>query len=372
MDDIGSRNEHDQRSSVHAVQVLEPVAEASPKRRQIRRESVARPALKPPMGILAATVFGMVAAVMYTAANIALRQCVDVDPFLVSAVKAAPTVIVLGPFLAWMLVRRETIATSYKMVPRFIAASLLGQFVGNAAFQISLGVIGLAASVPITLGVLIIGGAILGRVILHEPVRLRTILAMITLIAAVIVLSLPDATVKPAQSTSTLPIWVGALCAAASGAAYALFGVVMRQTLTGGLSAPATMFISGMVGTIALWSVTLLRIGVGPLEMITFDQWAVMAAAGAFNFSAFVALSVALKSLPVVAVNLINASQVAMAAVAGVVLFAEPVTGPLIAGILLTFVGLLILANRRKPSRDGSPAVPSENPRLGTIEQQRS
>ncbi len=211
MDDIGTRNEDDPRSSDHAVQVLEPVAEASPVRRKNRLESGPLPALKPPMGILAATVFGMVAAVMYTAANIALRQCVDVDPFLVSAVKAAPTVIVLGPFLAWMLVRRETIATSYKMVPRFIAASLLGQFVGNAAFQVSLGVIGLAASVPITLGVLIIGGAILGRVILHEPVRLRTILAMITLIAAVIVLSLPDATVKPAQSTSTLPIWVGAL-----------------------------------------------------------------------------------------------------------------------------------------------------------------
>ena len=103
-----------------------------------------------------------------------------------------------------------------------------------------------------------------------------------------------------------------------------------------------------MVGTIALWSTTLLRIGVGPLETITIEQWGVMAAAGAFNFSAFVALAVALKSLPVVAVNLINASQVALAAVAGVLLFAEPVTGPLIAGIMLTFVGLIMLAKRRR------------------------
>ncbi len=348
MNDIGFHDNRDLRSGDHVVQLLEPIAEASPQRRKKLLGPKQPRALKPPMGIVAASVFGMAAAVLYTVANIALRQCVDVDPFLVSAVKAAPTVIVLGPFLVWMLARGETIATSTKMVPRFIVASLLGQFVGNAAFQIALGVIGLAASVPITLGVLIIGGAVLGRVILHEPVRLRTILAMVTLIAAVIILSLPGATVKPAQSTSTLPIWVGALCAAASGAAYALFGVVMRQTLTGGLSAPATMFISGIVGTIALWSATLLRIGVGPLEMITVDQWGVMAAAGAFNFSAFVALSVALKSLPVVAVNLINATQVAMAAVAGVLLFAEPVTGPLIAGILLTFVGLLILARRRK------------------------
>ena len=73
-----------------------------------------------------------------------------------------------------------------------------------------------------------------------------------------------------------------------------------------------------------------------------------MFAAAAFNFTAFVALAFALKSLPVVAVNLINASQVAMAAVAGVMLFAEPATAPLIIGIMLTFAGLMILASRRK------------------------
>jgi drug/metabolite transporter (DMT)-like permease len=41
---------------------------------------------------------------------------------------------------------------------------------------------------------------------------------------------------------------------------------------------------------------------------------------------------------------------VAMAAVAGVLLFSEPVTWPLSLGILLTFAGLLVLANRRSQS----------------------
>lgn len=348
MDEIGSRDDHDPRRSDHELQTLEPTAEPSRRRAGERSSTPERQrALKPPMGIVAGSICGMLAAILYTAANIALRQCVGVDPFLVSAVKAAPTVLVLGPFLVWMLARGETIATSSRMVPRFVVASLLGQFVGNGAFQVALGVIGLAASVPITLGVLIIGGAVLGRLILQEPVRLRTITAMVTLIAAVVVLSLPGATARPSESISTLPVWLGAGCAAASGAAYALFGVVMRQALTGGLSAPATMFISGMVGTIALWSTTLLRLGIGPLETITVEQWSVMAAAGALNFSAFASLAVALKSLPVVAVNLINASQVALAAVAGVLLFAEPATAPLVIGIVLTFVGLMILAKRR-------------------------
>lgn len=308
--------------------------------------------LRPPVGIVAASAFGLFAAVGYTAANIALRQSVAVDPFLVSAVKAAPTVMLLGPVLIWMWLTNRTIATSTKMIPRFAAAALLAQVVGNGAFQIALGVIGLAASVPITLGTLIIGGAILGRMMLGEPVRIRTIIAMMTLILAVVVLSLPGATAKPIASSISLPIWAGALMAVASGAAYSLFGVMLRQTLTGGLSPPATMFVSGVVGAIVLWTITVSRIGASGIESITADQWSVMATAGICNFTAFVSLSIALKALPVVAVNLLNASQVAMAAVAGVLLFAEPVTWPLLIGIALTFAGLGILANRRKSSAD--------------------
>ncbi len=306
--------------------------------------------LKPPVGIVAAFSFGLFSAVGYSAANIALRQSVGVDPFLVSAVKAAPTVIVLGPVLIWMVLTSRTIATSTKMIPRFAATALLAQIVGNGAFQIALGVIGLAAAVPITLGTLIVGGALLGRIMLGEPVRLRTIIAMVTLIAAVVVLSLPHDGPRFISSTSDLPIWAGALTAAASGAAYALFGVMLRQALTGGLSPPATMFISGVVGTAALWSIAICRVGSDGIAAISADQWGVMATAGMCNFTAFVALSVALKALPVVAVNLLNASQVAMAAIAGVVLFAEPVTWPLLTGIGLTFVGLGVLANRKKKS----------------------
>ncbi len=307
--------------------------------------------LKPPLGIVAGSICGIVAAVFYTLANIALRQCVGIDPFLVSAVKSAPTIVVLGPLLGWMAFSGQTIATSLKMAPRFIVASFFGQLIGNGAFQIALGVIGLAASVPITLGVLIIGGAILGRVFLREPVGRRTVAAISLLIAAVVILSLPGATAAPAQSATSLPIWVGALCAASSGVAFAFFGVAMRQALTGGMSAPATMFTSGVVGTIVLWSITFARLGAEQIAAVAGPQWAVMIAAGAFNLTAFAALSFSLRALPVVAVNLINASQVAMAAVAGVIIFAEPITAPLVIGIGLTITGLTILVSRRYPAR---------------------
>lgn len=357
----GSSRSHDSADD-RATSTAEPGLNSEPSLAVQKLHDEPAPAreLRPPVGGLFAVLLGLSAAVLYTMANIALRHCIAVDPFLVSAVKAAPTVIVLGPFLLWMLSRGEALVTSYRLIPRFVVVSIIGQFVGNAAFQIALGTIGLAASVPITLGVLIVGGAILGRILLAEPVRLPTLVAMLMIIVAVIILSHPSASETPDASATTHPVWVGALCAAASGAAYALFGAVMRQAMTGGVSAPVTMFISGLVGTISLWSVTLAGSGLESISAVESSQWSMMAAAGVLNFSAFVALSVSLKALPVVAVNLINASQVAMAAVAGVILFSEPVTWPLALGISLTFAGLLVLANRRSQSSGTRPTLQQE------------
>ena len=189
MDDLGNRNEGPagdgplDPSCSEAVLLLEPVASGLDRgavERDVLANSVqkrdSKPVreLRPPMGMAAGAIFGLASAVLYTMANIGLRHCVGIDPFLVSAVKAGPTVLILGPFLAWMFARGETVATSRRMIPRFMAAALVGQFVGNAAFQVSLGMIGLAVAVPITLGMMIVGAAVLGRVMLHEPVKLRT------------------------------------------------------------------------------------------------------------------------------------------------------------------------------------------------------
>ena len=318
--------------------------------------------------------FGLASAVLYTAANVKLRESVGIDPFLVAAVKAVPTVVCLAPIVLGFLWAGKPLGRSYAMVPRFAAVALIGQFVGNAAFQVALEHIALAVAVPITLGTLIIGGGVLGRRILGEPVAGRKVIAMIVLIAAVgaLALSKNETTAttrsstnanpaRPATSVSNSPTvrtvdgaswfasskkmpWLGSCCAMASGLAYSLFGVVMRQTLKDGLSMPATMFLSGLVGMIALWSFSFFWVGTEAIGDITSDQWRTMAWAGMFNFAAFVALSAALRFLPVVAVNMINASQVAMATAAGVWLFDEA-TGPLVwTGIWLTILGLLILA----------------------------
>ena len=301
--------------------------------------------LRPPVSILTAAICGLIAAFFYTAANVSLRKSVGLDPTLVSAVKAAPTVLLLGPLLLWLRTTGHRIATSTKIIPQLALAALIAQLIGNVGFQISLGIIGLAATVPITLGVLIIGGAFFGNRILKEPVGPRIIVSMVLLIIAVVVLTMPGSSVVPGNET---PLWVGGVAAVISGLAYAFFGVMTRKALTSGLSQPLTMFICGVVGTVTLWPIAFFSVGVSQLATIQLTDWLIMSSAGIFNFSAFVSLTISLKALPVVAVNLLNATQVAMAAVAGVILFSEPVTLHLVTGIGLTIFGLAILAGRKR------------------------
>ena len=67
------------------------------------------------------------------------------------------------------------------------------------------------------------------------------------------------------------------------------------------------------------------------------------------NAAAFFAVAGALKRIPVTFLNILNASQNAMCAIGGVLLFAEPTTWPLILGCSLTIFGIL-LVDRGKPA----------------------
>ena len=307
--------------------------------------------------VVRGAIASVLAAVLYTAANVALRESVGLDPFLVAAVKAVPTVVFLAPWLVWKLLRGESLGERYRMVPWFMAVALLGQFVGNAGFQIALDIIGLAPAVPLTLGMILVGGAILGWLLLRERITRAAVISIAIMLVAIVVLSWPDESRRPTESISNMPGWFGAACAMAAGLSYALFGVVMRRTMRDGVSMTLTMFLSGTVGLVSLWLYTILTVGLEDLGQVEPSQWRVMGVAGLLNFVAFVALSVALKCVPVNTVNLVNASQVAMALIAGVIFFSEPMTGALILGVVLTILGLVVLyfaPEKRRLSNDES------------------
>lgn len=230
----------------------------------------------------------------------------------------------------------------------------LAQLGGNVMFQISLGVVGIAFAVPLTLGAMILTGAILGRFVLHEQLTWRSVSSMVVLVLAIGVLSFgageAQASLHAFEDVLQGPRLVvakGVAAAVLSGISYALLGVVIRKNVSGQVPLPITLFIVSIVGAVGLGVMTIARIGVEGIIGTRAVDWQMMVLAGLCNAFAFVALTKSLQLTGVVFVNALNASQVAMAALAGLVFFSEPLTLPLIFGVLLTGFGLALMRGRR-------------------------
>ncbi len=299
-----------------------------------------------------ATILGLSSAVGYTAANISLRAVSDCDPVWVSAMKPLPTLAGVIPVLLWQMRRRKLHWPSRKIVIWLVLASLLGHICGNVMFQWSLGVIGIALVVPLTLGTIIVTGTAMGRFMLDEPVSRRTLAAVTILMAAVFVLTLgaDQAHHSVVGLDVTQDSWwqvvFGVVAAIGAGVAYAILGVVIRYGVRRKTSVPMTLFVVSIVGATSLTSMALWR---GGPELVTqFDarQYAIMFAAGLFNAIAFLALTRALQIAHMVYINAINGSQAAMAAIAGIVLFHEATTPALWLGLGMTVAGLGLLDRR--------------------------
>jgi len=302
------------------------------------------------------TAYGMVSAVAYTAANTCLRAVADCDPVWVSAVKAFPIVILVVPWLIVQRSRGERILPSARVLTALVLASILGQLGGNVLFQWSLGVVGIALAVPLCLGMIILAGAILGRIFLGEPLTFRIVLSVATLIAAISVLSLGageahESIVSGQTGLGGHPNWLvliaGVGAAALSGAAYSVLGVVIRYGVTGRASIATTMATVGLVGAFALGGLSFWRIGLDGMHDTGCQDLAMMILAGVLNAFAFLTLTKALQLATVVYVNALNATQATMAALVGILFFHEALSGELAVGVVLTIVGLILMKQRQ-------------------------
>ena len=114
------------------------------------------------------------------------------------------------------------------------------------------------------------------------------------------------------------------------------------------------MAIVALVGMIGLLSLGAEQLGVEGITAIPLQAWLGMSLAGIVNAAAFYALTVSLKILPVLYVQLVNSSQVAMAAIAGALIFGEPVTLLIGIGVALTVLGFLVMSSE---SQANAPAA---------------
>lgn len=133
------------------------------------------------------------------------------------------------------------------------------------------------------------------------------------------------------------------LAAAVAGAAFASLSIAIRHTMNAAARQSTLMFIITGIGVITMGPISLHRQGFAGLPATTPEQFSWMFAAGVFNLLGFMGITKGLHLTAVVPANLLNASQVAMAALAGMVFFREPPNSWLISGVILTLLGIFLV-----------------------------
>lgn len=306
------------------------------------------------------TLCGVISALAYTAANVFLRKvALDVDPFLASCVRASPMAMLGWGLVCLSAVKGQAVLPSGRLLLYLVLTGIFVQLGGNVAFQWSLRIVGLSIAIPLLFGTLIIAGAVMGRIWLSESVTPRSAVAMFILIAAIGLLSAGareaslsvSAALPSSPDTWTIALGIGAACL--SGLAYATAGVVIRRTVTRSIPVASTLVVIATMGVVINGPASLLRLGVDGLLATSRTEMADMLLAGLFNAVAFFALGKSLQLIRVVHVNALNASQTTLAALAGVVLFGEALSLPLVAGLGLMILGLVLMQGSERSAAEG-------------------
>jgi drug/metabolite transporter, DME family len=305
------------------------------------------------------TVFCAVAAIFYTGSSICMRQvsALHCDPGWAVCVKESLTVLLIGPLLIYRAMRGLPVFPPAKLLFILILAGLADQLLGNLGWQWALGIVGLAVTVPAAFGVMLASGAIFAWIALGERVTPRSMGAIGLLLISLVLLSLGAesagkimAESSYVSSASSNPAPVNALLVAeavliagVAGAAYASLSIAIRHAMNAATQQSTLMFIITGIGTITLGPLSIHRLGLDGLLATSGEQFAWMLAAGIFNLLGFIGLTKGLQLTTVVHANVLNASQVAMAAVAGVLLFQESANFWLLLGVALTLLGIFLI-----------------------------
>ena len=255
------------------------------------------------------------------------------------------TTAIVAPWFVYHALRGRPTVPSGRILTQILLVGLLIQVVGNTCVQGAMGIVGLAVTIPAEFGLMIVGGAVLGRLWLDEHVSLRSATAIALLLAALVFLGLgaERAGQSAAEATPADP-WTLALAVAAAalgGSVMATMNITIRHSVTRTTSPVALAFLMPLMGAVSMGPISAVRLGVPSLLATPPEQMLLMFGAGAFNLIGFLALIYGLQRTTVVHANVMSASQIAMAAVAGVALFGEAPNAWLLLGVGLTIAGTL-------------------------------
>jgi drug/metabolite transporter (DMT)-like permease len=301
---------------------------------------------------------GIVSALGYTGANLALKEVANSgDPnwaVWVTANKAVPAALVAWFLIALRAKQGLPALPPRRLVGKLLLASVLMQYGGNFMFQWSLCLGGLAIAVPLCFAGIIVTGAWMGKVLLNDPITPKTMVSIGILGVSILFLSVGahEATQSLDKHASVWTTVMAVMSATIAGCSYGATGVMIRRMVTGenSMSLSASLVTFSTFGVVVLGIHSWLALGWDRIAATTSEEWLAFLIAGTTNAIAFFAVAGALKRITVNFVNVLNASQNAMCAAAGVWLFSEPSTVPLIIGCSLTIFGLLLIdGGKREP-----------------------
>ncbi|MEN6407428.1 MAG: DMT family transporter [Thermoguttaceae bacterium] len=294
--------------------------------------------------VLRGAFYCLVSALAYTLSNICMRELSALRCDVVWAVfnREAITTILLAPWVLGMVVRRRKGLPSGRGLWELLAAGFQLQLIGNMCAQWAFGMVGLSVTIPVYFGAVIVCGAILGWLWLGERVARRSLTAMSVLAVALMLLGKGAETAGPVVATaSATMLLLAVLASGVAGASSGILSIAVRRSVKRTIAPVAVGFWIPFTGAIALGPLCLARLGVDGILATPGLQWWLMLGAGGLNLVGFLSFILGLQHITVLRANLVNASQVAMASVAGMLIFREPPNLWLLAGIVFTIVGIL-------------------------------
>jgi drug/metabolite transporter (DMT)-like permease len=293
------------------------------------------------------TSYCVLSALGYVAFNICLRFVSDKqDPTWVNCVQASVGALVFGIYLAQQAVRGQRILPPRGELLALLAIGFVTQ-VGGVLTIWAMPIVGVGITGTLQMGVMLAASAILGRIVLAEEVSWRQMAAIAMITIAVVFFSTGAQSADAASPKASSSSWVllGIAAAVAGGLAFGVLTVGVRKTVTSTTSPEAVVFLINLMGTVVFGPLCVCRMGLDTLVHTPPQEFGAMVAAGAMNLVGFLFITLSLKMIPVVHVNVINNGLVsALTILAGIRLFGEPWNRDIAIGIVLCMAGTLLIS----------------------------
>lgn len=301
--------------------------------------------------------FCVASALGYTIANVLLRSLsTNADHLLTIFVKESVAVVLLGPVILVLMLKGRFEWPSRRCTWLLVFAGIITQIGGNIPVLWSFSVVGMSIAVPIYIGMNLVGSALLGRIVLKEPVCIRTLCAIALLTVSVVLLNLGGSKAPDLNEISLGKQILGASAAVLGGFCFAILAVSIRYALlTSETSKTSTFWVVVLMipaaGTYVFGPTIFFQSGFEVFLAVSPTHLGKMLAAGLVNFVAFIMLSKGLQMVPVVLVNITSTTQVAMGTLLGILIFHESLSVWLIAGLLTAMSGVMLIGSKGKSKR---------------------